>query len=157
MITPRILLALTLTLLAAGAASAHSYKLGQLEIGHPWTRATAPSAPTAAGFLTITNRGTTVDRLIAVRTSIAAQAEIHEMKMDGNIMRMRDLANGIEIPAGATVTLAPGGLHLMLMGLKTPITKDKHVPLKLVFEKAGSIDVELAVEAMGASPSAHTH
>jgi copper(I)-binding protein len=150
-------LATIFLLLAALArpALAHDYKLGDLEIGHPWARATAPSAPTGAGFLTITNRGTAPDRLVAVRTPIAEQAQIHEMKMDGDVMRMRELDKGLDIPPGGTVALAPGGFHLMLIGLKKPLTKDTRVPLTLVFEKAGSIDVELAVEAMGATHPAH--
>ncbi len=150
----RLSLGLLLCLLP-GLAVADDYKLGQLEISQPWARATAPTAPAGGGFLTIANRGTATDRLIAVRTSVAEQAQIHEMKMDGNVMRMRELEHGLEIPAGATVTLAPGGFHLMLMGLKKPLTKDTRVPLTLVFEKAGSIDVELAIEAMGATSRAH--
>lgn len=144
-----------LFILLPGLAVATDYRLGPLEISQPWARATAPTAPTGGGFLTITNRGTTADRLVGVRTPIAEQSQIHEMKMDGNVMRMRELEHGLEIPAGAAVTLAPGGLHLMLIGLKRPLTKDTRVPLTLVFEKAGSIDVELAVEAMGATSRAH--
>jgi copper(I)-binding protein len=132
------------------AASAHDYKLGDIAIGHPWARATAATAPSGGGFLTLTNTGTTPDRLIAVRSSASERAQIHEMKMEGNVMRMREVEKGLEIPAGATVTLAPGSYHLMLMGLKAPFAKDTRVPITLVFEKAGSIDVELAVEAMGA-------
>ena len=112
-----------------GLALANDSRLGSLEIGQPWARATASTAPTGGGFLTITNKGTTADRLIAVRTPVAEQAEIHEMKMDGNVMRMRALDGGLEIPAGATVTLAPGGFHLMLMGLKAPLVRDTRVPL----------------------------
>jgi len=77
------------------------------------------------------------------------------MKMEGNVMRMRELANGLEIAPGATVTLAPGGLHMMMMGLKAPLKQGEKVPLTLVFEKAGTIDVEIAVEAMGATPGHH--
>jgi hypothetical protein len=78
------------------------------------------------------------------------------MKMDGNIMRMRPVENGIEIPPGGTVELKPGGLHVMFMGLKGPFAKDAKVPLTLVFEKAGRLDIELPVEAMGATgPKAH--
>ena len=150
----RLSLGLFLCLLP-GLALADDYKLGQLEISQPWARATAPTAPAGGGFLTITNRGTATDRLIAVRTPVAEQAQIHEMKMDGSVMRMRELERGLEIPAGATLTLAPGGFHLMLMGLKKPLTKDTRVPLTLVFEKAGTIDVELAIEAMGATSRAH--
>ncbi|MEI6204550.1 MAG: copper chaperone PCu(A)C [Enhydrobacter sp.] len=149
-----LFLALLLCLLP-GLALADDYKVGQLEISQPWARATAPTAPAGGGFLAITNRGTATDRLITVRTPVAEQAQIHEMKMDGNVMRMRELEHGLEIPAAATITLAPGGFHLMLMGLKKPLTKGTRVPLTLVFEKAGSIDVELVVEAMGATSHAH--
>ena len=97
-------------------ALAHDYKLGSLEIGNPWTRATPPSAQSGGGFLTITNKGTTPDRLVAVRSTASNKAEIHEMKMDGNVMRMRELEKGLEIPPGATVKLKPGSYHLMFMG-----------------------------------------
>ena len=120
-------------------------------IAQPWSRATPPTAQAAGGFLAITNKGTTADRLIAVRSAVSDKAEIHEMKMDGNVMRMRELEKGIEIPPGGTVELKPGGFHLMFMGLKAPFAKDTKVPITLVFEKAGSVDVELAVQAMGAA------
>jgi hypothetical protein len=152
----RFLLALSVLILAwSGAALAHSYKLGSLEIGHPWARATPPTAPTGGGFLTITNKGTTIDRLVSASSPAAASVQVHEMKMEGNVMRMRELANGLEIAPGATVTLAPGGLHMMMMGLKAPLKQGEKVPLTLVFEKAGTIDVEIAVEAMGATPGHH--
>jgi hypothetical protein len=106
-------------------------------------------------FLVITNTGTTPDRLIAVKSPAADKVEIHEMKMDGNIMRMREVEKGIEIPPGATVELKPGGFHVMFMGLKAPFAKDAKVPLTLVFEKAGSIDVDLMVQAMGAQAPMH--
>lgn len=156
MLNRRALL-LTAAFFVAGPALAHGYKLGPLEIGHPWTRATAPTAPTGGGFLKITNTGTTADRLIAVKSPAAERVEVHEMKMDGNVMRMRELDKGIEIPPGATVELKPGGFHIMFMGLKAPFAKDTRVPVTLVFEKAGSIDVEFMVMAIGASPSGHDH
>ncbi len=137
------------------AAFAQGYKLGALEISQPWARATAPTAPTGGGFLTITNKGTTPDRLIAVHSPAAGKVQVHEMKMDGNIMRMRALEHGLEIPAGATVKLAPGGFHLMMMNLKGPLKQGSKVPVTLVFEKAGSIDVELDVEGMGATHPSH--
>jgi copper(I)-binding protein len=152
MINRPILLLLALTLLWAGSALALDYKLGAIEIGHPWSRATPPTAESGGGFLAITNTGTTPDRLIAVKSPAADKVEIHEMKMDGNIMRMREVEKGIEIPPGATVELKPGGFHVMFMGLRAPFARDAKVPLTLVFEKAGSIDVELMVQAMGAQP-----
>jgi len=131
-------------------ASARDYKLGALEIEQPWARATAETAPTGGGFVTIKNTGTTPDRLIGAKSPAADKVQIHEMKMEGDIMRMRELSNGLEIPPGATVTLAPAGFHLMMMGLKGPLKQGTTVPMTLVFEKAGSIDVELAIDSMGA-------
>jgi copper(I)-binding protein len=142
-------------LLVASPAAARDYKIGALQIGHPWARATPPTAPSGGGFLSITNTGTTPDRLISVKSPAAGIVQVHEMKMDGNVMRMRELDKGLEIAPGATVNLAPGGLHLMMMGLKAPLKKDEKVPVTLTFEKAGSIDVELAVMPMGASPGKH--
>ncbi len=136
-------------------AFARDYKLGAIEIGQPWTRATPPTAEAGGGFLVIKNTGTSPDRLIAVKSPAADKVEIHEMKMDGNIMRMRELDKGIEIPPGATVELKPGGVHVMFMGLKAPFAKDAKVPATLVFEKAGSIDGELLVQPMGAPAPAH--
>ena len=154
MVARRFAFVAALALLALPAA-AHDYKLGALEISHPWTRATPPTAQSGGGFLTITNKGTAADRLIAVRSATAGNVEVHEMKMDGNVMRMREVAKGIEILPGATVELKPGGYHIMFMGLKAPFAKDAKVPATLVFEKAGSIDIDLTVEAMGAaSPTA---
>jgi periplasmic copper chaperone A len=154
----RFLLALSALVFAwSGAALAHSYKLGSLEIGHPWARATPPTAPTGGAFLTVTNTGTTPDRLISVKSAAAETVQVHEMKMEGNVMRMREISGGLEIAPGATVTLAPGGLHIMMMGLKAPLKQGDKVPVTLVFEKAGSINVELAVVALGASPKEHEH
>ena len=159
MITRRHALAAVLATIAipglALPLAARDYKVGALEISQPWTRATPPTAPTGGGFLTVTNKGTTPDRLVAVRSPASDKVEVHEMKMDGNVMRMREVEKGLEIPAGATVTLKPGGFHIMFMGLKAPFAKDTKVPLTLVFEKAGSLDVELAVEALGASAPKH--
>ncbi|GEP53037.1 copper chaperone PCu(A)C [Reyranella soli] len=135
----------------ATPAWAADYKLGSLEIDQPWTRATPPTAKAGGGFVTITNKGTTPDRLIAVRSAASDKVEIHEMKMDGNVMRMRELDKGVEIPPGATVALKPGGYHIMFMELKAPFAKDAKVPVTLVFEKAGSIDVAMAVQGMGAA------
>lgn len=149
------LLAFLILLLAAAPAAAHDYKLGALEIGRPWARATAPTAPTGGGYLSIKNAGTTPDRLVSVSSPAAATVQVHEMKMEGDVMRMRELEGPLEIKPGETVTLAPGGFHLMMMGLKAPLKQGEKVPLTLVFEKAGKIDVELAVVAMGATPGHH--
>ena len=151
----RPLAAVALALLWSSAASAHEYKLGSLEIGHPWARATPPTAPTGGGYLSVKNTGTEPDRLISISSPAAGTVQVHEMKMEGNVMRMRELDGPLEIKPGETVTLAPGGMHLMMMGLKEPLKQGEKVPLTLVFEKAGKIDVELVVVAMGASPKHH--
>ena len=148
-------LALLALLLMASPAWAHDYKLGALEIGHPWARATPPTAPTGGGYLSVKNTGTEPDRLVSASSPAAGAVQVHDMKMDGNVMRMRELDGPLEIKPGETVTLAPGGMHLMMMGLKEPLKQGERVPLTLVFEKAGKIDVELAVEAMGATPQHH--
>src|SRR5260370_22898581 len=156
MVPRRLALAAWFAVLALPAL-ALDYKLGAIEIGQPWARATPSTAEAGGGFLAITNTGTTPDRLIAVKSPAADKVEIHEMKMDGNIMRMRELEKGIEIPPGATVKLKPGGFHIMFMRLNAPFAKDAKVPATLVFEKAGSIDVELLVQAMGAQSPAAKH
>lgn len=130
---------------------AHDYKVGSLEISHPWTRATAPTAKAGGGYLVITNKGTTPDRLVAAESNASQKVEIHEMKMDGNVMRMRELAGGLEIPPGGSVMLKPGGYHIMFMELKAPLAKGNKVPVTLVFEKAGKIDVDFAVQEMGST------
>ena len=151
----RFIVALLASFLLAQPLLAQGYKVGSLEITQPWARATAPSAPAGGGFLKITNTGATADRLVSVSSPVAALTQIHEMKMDGNVMRMREVEKGLDIPAGGSVTLAPGGLHLMLMDLKGPLKQGTRVPVTLVFEKAGKIDVELSVEAMGAQAPQH--
>jgi periplasmic copper chaperone A len=158
MIARRLALAAFATAIAATVltpAWARDYRLGSLEISQPWTRATPATAQSAGGFLTITNKGTTPDRLVAVRSPVSAKVEVHEMRMEGNVMKMRELEKGLEIAPGATVMLKPGGFHIMFMGLKAPVAKDSQVPVTLVFEKAGSIDIELKAEAIGAAGPMH--
>ncbi len=152
MIVRRLALALSFAAAFAVTVQAQDYKLGTIEIVRPWTRATPPTAQSGGGFLVVTNKGTAPDRLIAAKSPAADKVEIHEVKMDGNVMRMREIEKGLEIPPGGTVELKPGGFHVMFMGLKAPFAKDARVPLTLVFEKAGSIDIELPVQAMGAPP-----
>jgi copper(I)-binding protein len=154
MITRPLALAALLSAVAVPAFG-HDYKLGALEISHPWTRATPPTARTGGGFLTIANKGAVPDRLIAARSTTSDKAEIHEVRMEGNVMRMRELEKGLEIPAGTTVMLKPGGYHIMFIGLRAPLAKDAKVPVTLVFEKAGSLDVVLDVEPLGASAPKH--
>jgi periplasmic copper chaperone A len=134
----------------APRAVAHAYTVGALSIGHPWTRATAPSAQVAAGYLTIENKGTQPDRLLSATFSGAAAVEVHEMAVEGGVMRMRELPKGIEIKPGQKVELKPGGYHLMFIGLKGGLTAGAKARGVLIFEQAGRLEVEFNVEAMGA-------
>jgi hypothetical protein len=136
-------------LLVAAPVGAHEYKLGSLSIGHPWSRATPPGAAVGAGYLTIVNEGAEPDRLVAATAAIAGRVQLHTMAEEGGVMTMRPLPDGLEIPAGATVELAPGGNHLMLMDLAGPLKEGERVPGTLRFEKAGTLDVEFAVGPMG--------
>src|ERR1041385_7512404 len=144
--------ALLLALLATGA-QAHDYQIGPIAIDHPWTRATPKNAPVAGGYLKITNTGATPDRLVGGATEVAKRFELHEMKMDDGVMKMRELKDGLEIPAGTTVELKPGSYHIMMMSLSRPLTRGDKVKGSLTFEKAGKVDVEFAVEGIGGSPA----
>lgn len=128
-----------------------------LEISRPWSRATPPGATTGAGYLAIANPGKTPDRLVGGSTPVAAKLEIHEMSMTGGVMRMRPVAGGLVIGAGQTVTLKPGGYHLMLIGLKRPLKAGESVPVTLTFERAGPVKTALDVQATGAAPAAPSH
>ena len=152
----RLLAALLLAALAS-AAQAHDYKAGPLVIAPPWTRATPKSASVAGGYLTITNTGSTPDRLTGGSSEVARKFEVHEMSMDGGVMKMRELSNGVEIPAGATVELKPGSYHIMMMNLSRPLAKGDKVKGSLTFEKAGKVDIEFTVEAMGGMPAGMKH
>jgi periplasmic copper chaperone A len=141
----------------APAVRAHGYKLGDLEIGHPWTRATPPSARVAGGYLKITNKGQAADRLLSATFTGSATTEVHEMAHQGGVMTMRELPKGLEIRPGETVELKPGGFHLMFIGLKAGLKEKDALRGELVFEKAGRIEVEFAVEAIGARGGEHDH
>jgi len=130
--------------------SAHDYKLGSLEIEHPFARATPPNAPVSGGYMTIRNTGEEADRLISGEASFADRVEIHEMKMDGEVMKMRQLADGLEIPAGGEIVLKPGGYHIMFIGIDSQFKDGESRNVKLTFEKAGSIDVDFKVQDMRA-------
>jgi len=143
------LAALALVAGIAGPASAHSIKVGSLTITDLWTRATPPNAPTAGGYLTIENAGDEPDRLVSATSPLAGRVELHQMSMKDGTMIMRPAENGIEIPAGQTVTLAPSGFHIMFMELKDGFAEGEKVPVVLTFEKAGSVETFLHVQAIG--------
>ncbi|ODT76810.1 MAG: hypothetical protein ABS76_30010 [Pelagibacterium sp. SCN 64-44] len=148
---------------AADGAAAHSapdsaeIRLGDIVISGAFTRATLPNAPVAGGFLTLTNAGAEDDVLVSASAEIAAETQIHEMAMQGDVMKMRQLADGLAVPAGESVVLAPGGFHIMFMGLKAPLMEGDSVPVTLTFAKAGSVTISLAVGANAANAPAESH
>lgn len=136
----------TLCLLLLGnLVQAQPVKLGQIEIEQAWARPTAAQTANGAAYLTLTNHGHQADRLLAVSGTVAGEIQIHRTSMDGGVMRMRQLADGVEVPAGKRVKFAPGGLHIMLMGLKAPLKPGEHFVLTLQFAKAGKTDVTVEV------------
>ena len=145
-----------------GAAGAHDYRIGSLHIDHPWAIATPNGAKVGAGYLKITNEGTEPDRLVALTSPAARKVTLHGSVKEGDVVKMRTLDKGIEIKPGETVELKPEGAHVMFEGLRAPLLEAGRVQGTLVFEKAGSIDVDYAIEPMGtkaapAAPAAHTH
>lgn len=150
-------IALTLT---STIALAHEYKAGALKIGHPWSRATPGGAKVGGGYLSIENTGTTPDRLVSVSAPFAGKTEIHEMATTNGVMTMRPLDSGVAIAPGAKVEFKPGGYHIMFMELKQALKQGERPKGTLTFEKAGPVEVEFAVEAIGSKgeePAAHKH
>jgi len=135
-------------------AQAQNAKVGNVQIEHAYTRATVPGQMAAGGFMKIENKGA-VDQLISASSPVAGEVQLHEMAMDGNVMRMRQVKE-VVVPAGGAVELKPGGLHLMFMNIKAPLAAGETVPVKLKFAKAGEVEVKMPVNAMG-NPGAMKH
>jgi periplasmic copper chaperone A len=141
--------ALALSLVAAPAL-AEGIKAGDLTIEKPWARATPKGADVGAAYVEIRNAGGDADKLTGGAADFA-NVEIHEMSMQGNVMQMRELKDGLTIPAHGDVKLTPGGYHLMLTGLKHPLVKGESAKVTLTFERAGAVTIEFPVVGIGAS------
>ncbi len=122
--------------------------IGDISISKNWIRATPPAAKTGGGFLVISNSGSHEDTLTAVEFTGAKKTEIHKMKIEKDVMKMRPLKGGIKIPAGETIVLKPGGFHLMFMGLKSRLKDGQNFPIKLIFANAGEITMNFPVLTM---------
>jgi periplasmic copper chaperone A len=114
-----------------------------------WARATPPAATVGGAYLTIRNSGPN-DRLVRVRSPLSESAEIHQTSMADGQMQMRQI-DALDIPANGEIKLEPGGMHLMLIGLKQPLKEGEVIPLTLEFERAGTLQVQAPVAAIGAS------
>jgi copper(I)-binding protein len=137
--------AILLPLAVISAASA-----ADISVRQGWSRATPKGGQVAAGYLTIENHGSLPDRLLSVESSISRKTEIHEMITQDGIMMMREVEGGLPVPADTTLVLAPGGTHLMFVGLKEPLRENQQVPATLTFEKAGRIEFTFDVGSVGA-------
>jgi copper(I)-binding protein len=144
-------LALLAASVLAAAAHADHHSVGSLVIGHPWSRPTASGMPTGVAYLTITNKGPDEDTLIAARTPAAERVEFHRTSLESGMARMRP-AGTLVVAPNATLTAEPGGLHLMLVGLKTPLVEGTSVPLVLTFKTAGDVTVQMKIETRETSP-----
>jgi copper(I)-binding protein len=142
------LLLSTLLALSGLAVQAHEFKLGSITIVHPYARSTAAGQVAGGGFLKLVNQGA-ADRLLSVSADVSKSVELHTMSMEGDVMRMRQV-DPIDLPAGQTVELKPGGLHIMFIGLKAPLKQGDTFPATLRFEKAGEVKVEVKIQAAGA-------
>jgi copper(I)-binding protein len=151
---PIALFAAVLTSGLPGPATAGDYTIGSLQIGNPWTRATPKGAAVAGAYLTISNKGTEPDRLIGGSSAAASRFEVHSMVTEQGVAKMRPITGGLEIKPGETVELKPGSLHVMWLGLKQPLAKGEKIKGTLEFEKAGKVEIEYAVEALGATAPA---
>jgi len=148
----RLTAAVATLLVASAAARAHQYQLGAITIQHPHARATVPGQPTGGAFMVLVNKGG-ADRLLGISADVARSTELHEMKMENDVMRMRQV-DGIDVGAGQTVELKPGGYHVMFVGLKAPLKAGERFPMKLKFEKAGEVTVDVTIDAPGAAMAA---
>ena len=129
---------------------AHDTRIGNLVIDHAWSRQSPMAADVAAGFMTITNTGREDDKLVKATSEITGTVQLQDMQMDGDVMKMVELTEGIVIPAGQTVELKPRALHVMFMEVKSPPREGDVFKGTLTFEKAGTAEIEYEVEAPGA-------
>lgn len=149
----RFILALLVNAIFGQPALAHDFKSGSIELKHPWSRVAPPVAPVLGGYVTIINTGTEPDRLVGGSSAIADKFELHESKLVDGVAKMRPLQDGLVINPGQTVDLQPGGTHIMFVAPRSRPAEGEKFAGTLVFEKAGTVDVEFAVQAMGTVPT----
>jgi len=149
-------LALLVVALGFGfSVQAQEAKVGSIKIENAYTRATVPGQQVAGGFMKIENKGI-ADQLVSVSSPAAGEVQLHEMAMEGSVMKMRQVKD-IAVPAGGSIELKPGGLHLMFINIKAPLSPGESVPVKLKFAKAGEVEVKMPVNAMGQAGGAAKH
>lgn len=150
----KTLLAFAALLSFSAPLLAHEYKAGDLEIDHPWSLLVPPVSANGAAYFVVHNHGKSADRLVGADTERAASAEVHEHVMKDGMMKMQKV-EGVDIPAGGTLTFAPGHYHLMLFGLKKPLADGERFPVTLHFQKAGDVKVEVEVQKQAPGAAEH--
>ncbi|MBC7682694.1 MAG: copper chaperone PCu(A)C [Ferruginibacter sp.] len=153
--------AITAALLCASGLFVQNSYAQNVDIKDAWVRTSVQGQKASGAFMTLTAKQAT--RLVSITTPVAGVAQVHEMKMDSDVMRMRALPDGLDLPAGKPVALSPGGSHVMLMDLKAVLPKDSTVPMTLVFKDAQGVESKLEVKltvattAPGSAAAAHSH
>ena len=135
----------------AGARNSH------LKFESGWIRVTSSGHPMPAGYITISNNGSKDVVLISVSSSIAKMVELHETKFHNNVMKMRELKNGIKIPPNGIIHLKPKGLHMMFKGLKTKIKEAKKYKVKFTFINGSGVEVFMSGKKIGAKATTGKH
>ncbi|NDW07650.1 copper chaperone PCu(A)C [Jiella pacifica] len=157
MTPPTLAAAIAACLVFLGPVAAHEFKASDLTIDHPSSRPTSPGAKVGVGYVSIRNDGSKADRLIGGSATVAGRFEIHASSVEDGVARMRRVDDGIVVEPGATVKLASGGVHVMLLDLKQQIVKGQSFDGTLAFERAGTVPVRFMVEGFGAAAAAASH
>jgi periplasmic copper chaperone A len=133
---------------------AHNHEKGEIQVRHPWSRATPAGAKVGVAYMEIRNNGAQPDKLVSISTGAAQRVEMHVTEREGEVMKMRQV-KAFEIPARERYALRPGGSHLMLVDLKQPLKKGERFAMKLQFERAGELEIELEVQELGSRHPRH--
>ena len=157
-----VLMSFLLALAINGQVHAQTPDAKSIVIDHPWARATPAGAKTGAAYMTLINNGDSGDRLLAAKTPVADSVQFHSVSEENGVSRMREM-RAVEVPPGGKVTFSPGGMHIMVVGLKQPLKEGQTFPLSLTFEKAGKVEVTVSIAKVGAmqhgdmGPMMHEH
>ena len=153
----RFILAIGILFSGFSLAGTKNTEVHGLEFSNYWLRATPHNHSVTAGYFVVTNNTEVSDRLLSIDTDFADRNEIHEMKMDGNVMKMREISHGLLLPPSEVIKLEPGGLHLMFMGLNQSISEGNEHTITLVFEKAGEVKLNFPVKKQASKHGSHKH
>jgi len=145
----RLICSVALAVSFGGRLQAQTASPNPITVGHPWARATPKGATTGAAYMTVTNNGASADRLVGATTPLADKVQFHKETEDNGVSRMREVRS-MDLDPGTKVVFKPGDLHMMIVGLKQPLTEGKTFALTLQFEKAGSVKVTVPIEGIGA-------